>query len=39
MGSALFLIGGTVKNALAFSGNTFFSKVMDHGGKKCKYRD
>ena len=31
----LFTIGGTVMNALAFSGtNLFFGKLMDHGEKE-----
>ena len=40
MALVLFTIGGTVMNALAFSGtNSFFSKLTDHGEKERKRHD
>ena len=37
MALVLFTIGGTLMNALAFSGtNFFFKKPMDHREKECK---
>ena len=38
--SLLFTIGGTVVNALAYSGNNFvFSRLTDHGAEKRKKDD
>ena len=40
MALVLFTIGGTVMNALAFSGtSSFFSKLTDHGEKDRKRHD
>ena len=40
MVSLLFTIGGTVVNALAFSGTNFlFNRFMDHGEKERKKHD
>ena len=40
MASVLFTIGGTVVNALAFSGTNFvFSRLTDHGSEECKRHD
>ena len=40
MALVLFTIGGTMMNALAFSGtNFFFSKLTDHGEKERKRHD
>ena len=40
MASVLFTIGGTVVNALAFSGTNFvFSRLTDHGAEERKRRN
>ena len=40
MASLLFTVGGTVVNALAFSGTNFvFSRLMDHGEEERKRHD
>ena len=37
MASLLFTVGGTVVNALDFSGTSFaFSMLTDHGGEESK---
>ena len=40
MASLLFTIGGSMVNALAFSGTNFlFSRLTDHGVEECKRHD
>ena len=40
MASLLFIIGGAVVNALAFSGSNFvFSRLTDHGQEERKRHD
>ena len=40
MASLLFAVGGTVVNALAFSGTNFvFNRLTDHGEEECKRYD
>ena len=40
MASLLFAVGGTVVNALAFSGTNFvFNRLTDHGEEECRRYD
>ena len=40
MASLLFAVGGTVVNALVFSGTNFvFNRLTDHGEEECRRYD